>query len=152
MTSNISYNSHESRNRSGGFLMNAKQKLHQANLQNWAILIQSQVDSGLTIRAWCDQNNISFNAYDYWKHLLKEEYVDSYMPDIVQVSSASSVPSQSKTQSQTLTSRESRDSHNPRHSYEAQPIRICTADADIAFSPSVTDDLILRVIKAVRYA
>ncbi len=59
------------------------------------------------------------------------------MPDIVQVPAASSVPSQSKTQSQTLTSRESRNSHNSRNSYEAQPIRICRADVDIAFSPQL---------------
>ncbi len=82
--------------------MNVKQKLHKANLQGWEAAIQTQVDSGLTIRERCNQNNVSFYAYNYQKHLLKEEYVDSCMPDIVQVSATPSVPSQYKAQLQTL--------------------------------------------------
>ncbi len=65
------------------YLMNAKQKLHQAKMTKWAALINQQLESGLSIREWCIQNNQSFHAYNYWKHLIKKSMVDSVIPDIV---------------------------------------------------------------------
>ena len=63
--------------------MNARQKLHQIHLQEWAIRFADQKASGLTVRQWCEQNHLSFHTYNYWKHLLKEEVVDQVLPDIV---------------------------------------------------------------------
>ena len=61
--------------------MNAKQKLHQVHLQEWAIRFADQKASGLTVRQWCEQNSLTFHTYNYWKHLLKEEVVDQSLPD-----------------------------------------------------------------------
>lgn len=66
--------------------MNAKQKLHQVHLQEWAIRFADQKASGLTVRQWCEQNRLSFHTYNYWKHLLKEEVVDQSLQDIVPLS------------------------------------------------------------------
>ena len=66
--------------------MNARQKLHQIHLQEWAIRFADQKASGLTVRQWCEQNKLSFHTYNYWKHLLKEEVVDQSLPDIVPLS------------------------------------------------------------------
>ena len=66
--------------------MNARQKLHQVNLQEWTVRFADQKTSGLTVRQWCEQNNLSFHTYNYWKHLLKEEVVDQTLPDIVSLS------------------------------------------------------------------
>ena len=66
--------------------MNAKQKLHQVHLQEWAIRFADQKASGLTVRQWYEQNSLSFHTYNYWKHLLKEEVVDRAFPDIVPIS------------------------------------------------------------------
>lgn len=66
--------------------MNARQKLHQVHLQEWAIRFADQKASGLTVRQWCEQNNLSFHTYNYWKHLLKEEVVSQALPDIVSIS------------------------------------------------------------------
>ena len=66
--------------------MNAKQKLHQIHLQEWTVRFADQKASGLTVRQWCEQNNLSFHTYNYWKHLLKEEVVDQALPDIVPLS------------------------------------------------------------------
>lgn len=66
--------------------MNARQKLHQVHLQEWAIRFADQKASGLTVRQWCKQNHLSFHTYNYWKHLLKEEVVDQVLPDIVPLS------------------------------------------------------------------
>ena len=65
--------------------MNAKQKIHQAKLNQWIGLFKEQADSGLTVRQWCEKNNYSFHTYNYWKHILKEEYASAALPDIVPV-------------------------------------------------------------------
>ena len=65
--------------------MNAKQKLHQVRLQEWAGRFAEQKTSGLTVRQWCEVNHFSFHTYNYWKHLLKEEVVDQVLPDIVPI-------------------------------------------------------------------
>ena len=66
--------------------MNARQKLHQIHLQEWTVRFAEQKASGLTVRQWCKQNNLSFHTYNYWKHLLKEEVVEQALPDIVPLS------------------------------------------------------------------
>ena len=63
--------------------MNAKQKLHQLRLNEWSSRISDQKASGLTVKQWCDQNNLSIHTYNYWKHLLKEELASQVLPDIV---------------------------------------------------------------------
>lgn len=73
--------------------MNTTQKLHQAQLNEWAILCKEQKESGLTVRKWCEEKQISIHAYNYWKHLLKTEVVDQMLPDIVQLSLPVSQPS-----------------------------------------------------------
>ena len=65
--------------------MNARQKLHQVHLQEWAIRFADQKASGLNVRQWCEQNHLSFHTYNYWKHLLKEEVVDQALPDILKM-------------------------------------------------------------------
>lgn len=71
--------------------MNTRQKLHQIKLQEWLEHFQNQADSGLTVKDWCLQNDISIHTYNYWKHKLKEEYVQSTLPDIVPLA-ASQLP------------------------------------------------------------
>lgn len=63
--------------------MTTKQKLHQLHLNEWATRFAEQKASGLTAQLWCTQNNISIHAYNYWKHLLKQEVVDQMLPEIV---------------------------------------------------------------------
>ncbi len=63
--------------------MNTKQKLHQLRLNEWSSRFSDQKASGLTVKQWCDQNNLSIHTYNYWKHLLKEELASQVLPDIV---------------------------------------------------------------------
>lgn len=138
--------------------MNTKQKLHQAKLSQWAIRFKEQTDSGLTVKNWCNQNSISIHTYNYWKHVLKEEYVDTILPDIIPVTSLASplpasrdVPSKSShiTQSGLSFSLDSRESNN---SCDASQIRIAIGDAKISFASTVSDEMICRIIRAVRHA
>ena len=134
--------------------MNARQALHQANLAKWTALFHEQKESGLSVKEWCSRNDISHHAFYYWKHLAKEAYVRSIIPEIVPIPLNEPAPDP-----QPL-SLESRDSYNPSEnatSEAAEPsasgsVSLSTDDVQIRFSTSASDDLILRVIKAVRYA
>ena len=75
--------------------MKAKEKVRKANLTQWSTKFQDQASSGLTVKEWCSQNNVSVYAFYYWKRIAKEAYVDSIIPDIVPV--ASSLPAFSET-------------------------------------------------------
>ena len=125
--------------------MNAKQKIHKANLSKWSNLIQDQQTSGLTIKTWCDQNNVSFHAYNYWKHLLKEEYVNSILPEIVPIPKPDAISvREDNTQ---LELRDSRDSYNT-----PQAITVSIGDIRIEIGSTASDKMITSIIKAVRYA
>lgn len=65
--------------------MNTTKKLQQAKLDQWAVLCKEQSESGLTVKQWCEQNSYTIHTYNYWKHRLKESYVDSVLPDIVPI-------------------------------------------------------------------
>ena len=134
--------------------MNAKQKLHQANLDMWNNRFQEQAQSGLSVKNWCTLNDISIHAYNYWKHVAKEAYLDSILPDIVPLANPGTpVPDyqeESKpisTISSNQPSLESRDSYNSRNS-----LHISINDIHMEFGPAVSEDVILNIIKAVRYA
>ena len=60
--------------------MNNKQKLHQIKLTQWSARFQEQADNGLSVKAWCAENNVTIHTYNYWKHKLKLEYIDSMLP------------------------------------------------------------------------
>ena len=66
--------------------MNARQKAHQVQLQEWTVRFADQKASRFTVRQWCEQNNLSFHTYNYLKHLLKEKVVNQAPPDIVPLS------------------------------------------------------------------
>ena len=124
--------------------MNTKQKLHKAYLSKWSALFKEQADSGLTIKDWCFQNDISIYKYNYWKHALKEAYVDTVLPDIVPIS----VPAAS-IQSPDMSLPSSCDS---RDLSEAPDISIVINGCRISFPSSTPDDTVFRIFKAVRHA
>ena len=139
----------DSRDHSKEVLMNAKQKLHQANLAKWTALFHEQASSGLTVKNWCAQNNISIHKYNYWKRMVKEMYVDSVLPDIVPISPMSlpSLPS-ALPDSQLAGLRDLRDSCC---SMEPKCISIVIDDIRIEIGPSASDEMISGIIKAVRH-
>ena len=57
--------------------MNTTKQLQQIKLDQWAVLCKEQAQSGLTVKQWCEQNGYTIHTYHYWKHRLKENYVES---------------------------------------------------------------------------
>lgn len=128
--------------------MNAKQKLHQARLNEWAERFADQKTSGLTVKQWCDQNHYSIHTYNYWKHLLKENVVDQMLPDIVPIS----VPAL-QTEDLTIISNEPAPVHSNctiRANRAIATLRI--GDISLEITPDITEDFLCKLIKAVRHA
>ena len=48
---------------------------HKVQLQRWKALIQNRMNSKLTIMKWCEQNNVSKDAYYYWLKQIRIEAV-----------------------------------------------------------------------------
>ncbi|MCR5338491.1 MAG: hypothetical protein K6E75_08030 [Lachnospiraceae bacterium] len=65
--------------------MSTRSMLHQAKLNEWASRFADQKSSGLSVAAWCEQNNISQHKFFYWKRQLKEEAIEQVLPDIVPI-------------------------------------------------------------------
>ena len=126
--------------------MNAKQKLHQAHLREWAARFTDQKASGLTIRAWCEQNQVSFHKYNYWKHILKEEIVDQTLPEIVPLTlPAPTLPS-------AHTSHPVRANRAIRTNYTNTNVRFCIDGVAIEVDPSVPEEFLRTLVRAVHYA
>ena len=131
--------------------MKAKEKVRKANLTQWSTKFQDQASSGLTVKEWCSQNNVSVYAFYYWKRIAKEAYVDSIIPDIVPV--ASSLPAFSETSVDTPQQLpDSRDLYNFSKSTSHDTITISVGDTRIEIGSSASDEMILALVKAGRYA
>ncbi len=131
--------------------MKAKEKVRKANLTQWSTKFQDQASSGLTVKEWCSQNNVSVYAFYYWKRIAKEAYVDSIIPDIVPV--AASLPAFSEPSVDTPQQLpNSRDLYNFSKSTSHDTITISVGDTRIEIGASASDEMILAIVKAVRYA
>lgn len=138
--------------------MSAKQKLRQANLTKWTAIFREQAESGLTVKQFCSDHDISVHAYNYWKHVAKEAYVESILPEIVPVNppTPDQVPVNQLDSDYhfhpSSISRESRDFIKAEPVHDTDPISILISDIKIEIGSSASDELITRIIKAVRHA
>jgi hypothetical protein len=46
---------------------------HEILKTKWGKLVKEQIESGISIRNWCDSNNISRNKFYYWQRIVREE-------------------------------------------------------------------------------
>lgn len=130
--------------------MNARQKLHQIHLQEWTVRFADQKASGLTVRQWCEQNNLSFHTYNYWKHLLKEEVVDQALPDIVPLSLPVLSDSASSTETTVPDVRSIRANRSTRSNNPTVQMQI--NGISIGIDSSAPEEFLCKLIKAVCHA
>lgn len=130
--------------------MNTRQKLHQARLQEWAIRFTEQKTSGLTVRLWCEQNNLSIHAYNYWKHLLKEEVLGQALPDIVPVTIP--IISSSDTSIETTESAIRANRTNCTIRTNVSDVAMQINGVTINIDASVPETFLCKLVKAVCHA
>ena len=137
--------------------MNNKQKLHQIKLSQWSTRFQDQAASGLTAKAWCTENNVTIHTYNYWKHKLKMEYLDSLLPDehdIVALTPNLLQPSASLPTYQTNATSfcQLHDSGESHDLHDTDTLCITYGDIKISVGASVSEEKLLLLLKAVRHA
>lgn len=115
--------------------MNTTKKLQQAKLDQWAVLCKEQSESGLTVRQWCEQKGYTIHTYNYWKHRLKESYVDSVLPDIVPITLQAPAPL-----------------HESADSCINSTISVALCGVSISLDPSTSDEMLCRIITALCHA
>ena len=129
--------------------MKTKDKIRKARLSQWSTRFQDQAASGMSVKDWCSKNNISIHAYYYWKHIAKEAYVDSIIPDIVPITPPLPVVNGNVPVSG---SHDSHNLYNLRELTDSKTISVSIGDTRIEIGASASDEMILAIIKAVRYA
>jgi hypothetical protein len=135
--------------------MKASNKIHQSNLNAWNEHFKAQASSGLTVKEYCKLNNLSHHAYYYWKRIAKEEYIDSILPDIVQVqpSLAQSTNNSMIPHVESYNLSNLYNLSNSRNLYDSRnTLQISLGDIHIDIGSNAPDELILSIIKAVRHA
>lgn len=63
-------------------MANMSKVKHELCLKQWEQLINQCATSGMTVKRWCDENNISKDAYYYWLKLVRERAVNQ-LPTVV---------------------------------------------------------------------
>lgn len=129
--------------------MNAKQKLHSAKLAQWTALFKEQASSGLTVKTWCLEHNISIHTYNYWKHQLKMECLDSLLPSDHEIVPLTTPIITAATSGLLCPNDMLR---NSRESRDYGSIYISCGDVQITIGPSVSEEKLLALLKVVRNA
>ena len=119
--------------------MNTSKVIHQAKLNDWANTIREQQASSLNVTEWCQSNGIAKAQFYYWKRKLKDQFVESQLPDIVPLNT--SVAQQCCTSCTTNTTFE-----------KLSTIKLSIGDITIEITEDTSDYLLEKVLKAVRHA
>lgn len=136
--------------------MNTTKIDHQARLNHWADAIRRQQDSGLTVQAWCADNKISKTQFYYWRRQIKSSFIESSLPDIVPVSLPQTTDYCLTGNSCAINSSEHTSHCVTGNSYTINrtpsTLRLSIQDITIEIDDNTSDELISRIIKAVRHA
>lgn len=54
---------------------------HEVIAERWAALIEERMDSGMTIKEWCQERNIKESQYYYWLRNLRQDEADAAKQD-----------------------------------------------------------------------
>ena len=122
--------------------MNSSKIIHQAKLNDWAVAIRQQQESSMSVTSWYKQNHLSTTQFYYWKRKLKDQFVESQLPDIVPITTPAS--------QQCCTSC---TTDQPLYGMSGfSTIKISVNDISIEINESTSEYLLSKVIKAVRHA
>ena len=133
--------------------MNAQAKLHNAKLQEWSQRFNDQKSSGLNVKQWCKENQISYYAFNYWRNQLKEVVIDRVIPDIVPLPlpeayvHTTTPTTDNATDLSVCTNRA-----NCTNRTTVETVNLSINGFKLELEASIPDDFLSKLIKAVRYA
>lgn len=110
--------------------------------QSWALMLQEQSASGLSVREWCKQNNLSVKAFYYRRRLVQSMILDSVEePRFTEL--VMPEPSGSNT--------DLKPNASPAVSFTPQ-LMISTGDFTIGVTQDTPGQLLADVLQVIRHA
>ena len=100
----------------------------ELRLAQWAGIIKEQKQSGLTVKAWCNQNGITKDAYYYWQQKLRKQVYETIKP---QESIFAPVPNEVLLEQATIPEQKGSSSITLRKGKVTVEIADCTMYSDI---------------------
>lgn len=78
--------------------MDTQIAVQEYRTHQWTVMIQACRNSGLTVKAWCEEKGINPKSYYYWLRKLRTAALEEQdrSPQFVQISSTESVTCQNK--------------------------------------------------------
>lgn len=127
--------------------------LKQTKLNEWANKIRSQVESGLSVRDWCADNQITKDQFYYWRQKCRDSIIQSNVPDIIPVSLpvAEGCPTYATSHPTTLSYTATQGSDRDKES-NASSFKIATSELSLEINTSLPLDAIISIIKEIRNA
>ena len=130
---------------------NSSNTNREQQLVTWSQIIsdcQSARASGIKVRDWLKANNISKDTYYYWYREVKDSYISSSLPEIIQVPevlipSTSSIPGSCT---------DDNNSSSASRSVQSSSIKLSINGINIEVNELSNPELLASVIKVVRYA
>lgn len=74
--------------------INNRQYTRQVRLKEWKKVFQARNESGLSVKAFCEANNISKDKYFYWMGIARQEQIKQADNQLVQLPNPETLPSE----------------------------------------------------------
>jgi transposase-like protein len=65
-------------------MVNTREIAVEYRLSHWAEIMRRRVESGLNIKAYCEEEGIHQNVYHYWQRKLREAAVNELLPAAIE--------------------------------------------------------------------
>lgn len=138
-------------NRRTPLMIDAKIATNEFRLEQWRVIIQDRINSGLLVDDYCEQHNLSRNSYYYWLRKIKQDMLIKQSTELVCQNKISTEPSIVELQPPKSDNCTDPNRHLSQVSLEAQ-LLLSIDGVTITVSDRTSDELLTRVLKAVRYA
>ena len=113
-----------------------REATRQFRIQQWTKIIHDRAESGMTIKDYCNQNNLSRDAYFYWAKVIKEEALKNLpAQQFVEVPAVQDLPQVSQTA--------------PAYTTE---LKLQIKDVSITVTDSTSPALLSRTLEVIRNA
>ncbi len=116
--------------------MSATSNTREYRLSQWFPIVKTCRESGMTVRAWCEQNDVNEKQFYYWQRCLREAACQS-LSDTNQNSKFVQVPC--------LTSNKS---NSTKSTFEPSMV-IRIGDISVELSDDVSPDFLAKVLHVI---
>lgn len=72
--------------------MSTRKVTRQYRLSRWAPIIKECKSSGMTVKAWCAQNNVNEKQFYYWQRRIREKLCSTVIENKVSIQTPTFVP------------------------------------------------------------